>query len=103
MAAASNRRMMCCLDPATLTCYHPLLDQGARAEVGTISHHSQASLLLTCLYRRALLARKRMLQVETTSFQSKCPDTGVDFRVFFDFDGDYDWFSKRVTDVIPGM
>ncbi len=40
--------------------------------------------------------------VEVT-FRNKCADQGLNFRYSFSFDGEYAWFSEKVTNRIPAI
>ena len=39
--------------------------------------------------------------MRTLALANECRGAGVDFRLFFSFDGDFDWFGEEVTALIP--
>jgi hypothetical protein len=60
------------------------------------------------LSRRALRgeAQQDLIQgqpVQELTFTNTCGKQGVDMRTFFNFDGEYQWFSDPVTSKIPGI
>jgi hypothetical protein len=63
---------------------------------------------LTHSRRRALRgeAQQDLIQgqpVQELTFTNTCGKQGVDMRTFFNFDGEYQWFSDPVTSKIPGI